>query len=1003
MRGNFRSNFTLFTATAAAFFGMGVGTAQAQQQGTIVGTVTDPGGQPLAAIQVQVVGTQRGAMTNQQGRFSIPGISPGERTVRASRIGLQAQTQTVTVVAGETVEVSFTLREVAVDLDAIVVSGVAGIQERRAQGASVATIDAAGLAETAPVASVANLLQARTTGLSLTGASGTSGTAQRIRIRGGGSINLNNEPLVFIDGIRMDNRQITQMDFAFTGGQAFSRLNDLDPNEIESIEVVKGPAAATLYGADGSAGVIQIFTKRGRAGTPFTQTVTLEYQQLENTWTTPANFGLCSEALTAPDSPNPLCRGQAPGTLISDAPLERYDVWRTGAARTARWSGRGGGENFGYFLTLSGNTEEGVLPNNELERFAGRANFDWIPHETLSIEVGFGLNRNRVQLPDNDNNIYGWLGGGLLGFPTTVGGPADGWYAANRQVDAIGNINQINSSLRSQPTVTVRHSPRTWLDHRLTLGADLNRTEHRKFFPRNDVGWYGTAELNSGDMEQYRDNREEVTLDYQANARHSVTDDLQAVVSAGAQILANRQDVTMAHGVGFVTNAARSVGAAAQTSADQFFVESRSAGFFGQLQLAWRDRLYLTTATRVDWNSAFGDEGNRFISPKVEASWVISEEDFMQGIIGETLSSVRLRGAWGRSGRSPDAEAALTTFEASPFAIAAGQTGSGVVPLKLGNPDLRPERGEEIELGFDVGLLNERVGLDVTWFDKRSTDLLLERPLPPSLGFDDDPWVNVGELQNTGFEVGLDAEFIRQENVGLDFRVSLSTLTQEVLDLGDIEPFGGALRVAPGLQPFARFTHVVREVDIENNRTIVSDTMEFYGNNTPDFEGSFSSTLTLFGNLRLYGQVDWMSGFYIFNNTAQFRERQFGTGERWQRRSEILTDEERLRRFGPFYPESDPGGEPLSQGVVNGEYFERGDFARLRELSLTYTLPGDWADRFGARSASVTLAGRNLALWTDYTGADPEVLQNANAAFTRTDFLTVPPARRWVVRANVTF
>jgi TonB-dependent starch-binding outer membrane protein SusC len=991
---------SLLAAAAAALFAVGVGGAEAQQQGTIVGTVTDPGGQPLAAIQVQVVGTQRGAMTDQQGRFSIPGVSPGERTVRASRIGLQAQTQTVTVVAGETVEVSFTLREVAIDLDAIVVSGVAGIQERRAQGASVATIDAAGLTETAPVATVANLLQARTTGLSLTGGSGTSGTAQRIRIRGGGSINLNNEPLIFIDGIKMDNRNTA---LHFTGGQQFSRLNDLDPNEIESIEVVKGPAAATLYGADGSAGVIQIFTKRGQAGTPFTQTVTLEYQQLENTWTTPANFGVCSEALTAPDSPNPLCRGQAPGTLISDAPLERYDVWRKGDAMTARWSGRGGGENFGYFLTLSGNTEEGVLPNNELERFAGRANFDWIPHETLSIEVGFGLNRNRVQLPDNDNNIYGWLGGALLGFPQNVGFASDGWFAANRQVDAIKNINQINSSLRTQPTVTVRHSPLEWLDHRFTLGADLNRTESRKFFPRNDVGWYGTAELNSGDMEQWRDNREEITLDYQANARHWVTDDLQAVVSAGAQLLANRRDATLANGVGFVTNAARSVGAAAQTSADQFFQESRAAGFFGQVQLAWRDRLYLTTATRVDWNSAFGDEANRFISPKVEASWVISDEDFMQDLIGETLSSLRLRGAWGRSGRSPSPEASLTTFGASPFAFGPGQTGSGVVPVNPGNPDLRPERGEEIELGFDVGLLNERVGLDVTWFDKRSTDLLLERPLPPSLGFSEDPWVNIGELQNTGFEVGLDAEVIRQENVGLDFRVSLSTLTQEVLDLGDIEPFGAATRVAPGLQPFARFTHVIREVDIENNRTLVSDTMEFYGNNTPDFEGSFSSTLTLFGNLRLYGQVDWMSGFYIYNNTDQFRERQFGTGERWQRRFDILTDEERLRRFGPFYRESDPTGDALSSGVVNQEYFERGDFARLREVSLTYTLPGDWSERFGARSTSVTLAGRNLALWTDYNGPDPEVLSSTVASFTRMEFLTVPPPRRWVVRANVTF
>jgi hypothetical protein len=251
-------------------------------------------------------------------------------------------------------------------------------------------------------------------------------------------------------------------------------------------------------------------------------------------------------------------------------------------------------------------------------------------------------------------------------------------------------------------------------------------------------------------------------------------------------------------------------------------------------------------------------------------------------------------------------------------------------------------------------------------------------------------------------ERAIDALLITREELGLDIRLSVSTLDQKVTDLGEVEPFGGATRVMPGLQPFARFSHLIREVDVANNRAIVSDTMEFAGNNTPDFEGSASATLTLFRNFRFYGQVDWMTGFVIYNNTDQFRERQFGTGERWILRDQILTDEERLRRFGPFHTESDPDGDALSSSLVNEEYFERGDFARLRELSLTYTLPEQMSGRFGARAASLTLAARNLALWTGYNGADPEVLQ-ANTNFTRSDFLTVPPARRWVVRANVTF
>lgn len=996
-----RLSMSLAAAAVAAAF-LVASPIGAQPTGTVTGTVTNPDGEPLVGVQVRLVGTQRGAMSGPDGAYRITGVSAGEWTVRASRIGMQAATQTVTVEPGATVEVNFTLRDVAIDLDAIVVTGVAGLQVRRAQGAQVSTINAAELTEVAPITSVSELLQARTAGVSLTQSSGTSGTAQRVRIRGGGSINLSNEPLVFIDGVRMDNRTTA---LHFTGGQVMSRLNDLDPAEIESIEVVKGPAAATLYGADASTGVIQIITKRGRAGTPFTQTASIGYELLQNTWTTPANFGVCGglidpDFITAPDSPNPLCAGQEPGTIISDAPLERNDVWRDGAVMTARWSGRGGGENFGYFVALSGHSEEGVLPNNSMERFSARTNFDWTPHETFSIDVSWGLTRNRIQLPDNDNNIYGWLGGGLLGFPETRGLANDGWFGANRHVEAISSIEFIATTLRTTPTITLNHSPTRWFNHRLTLGVDMNRTESRKFFPRNDQGWYATDAVNSGSMQQRRDNREELTLDYQANATRGLTPDLDLTVSAGSQLIAQRRDVTGANGIGFVTNAARSIGAAAETSGTQFFQEFREAGFYGQLQFAWRDVLYVTGASRWDFNSAFGDVSDSFLSPKAEVSYVISEEEYMADIMSDAFSSLRLRGAWGRTGRSPSPTAALTTFGASPFAIGPGQTGSGVVPVNPGNPDLRPERGEEWEIGFDAGFLNERVGLDLTWFQKTSSDLILSRPLPPSLGFSQNPVVNVGELVNKGLEIGIDAEVLRMRDVGLDLRVSMSTLSQEVTDLGDVEPFGTSIRVDEGLQPFARFTHRVREVDLENGVAIVSDTMEFVGNNTPDFEGSVATTLTLFRNLRFYGQVDWMSGFVIFNSTDQFRERQFGTGERWVRRDEVLTEEERIRRFGPWITETD--GDAVARGNANEEYIEKGDFGRLRELSVTYTLPRDWAAAFRASNASITVGGRNLALWTNYNGPDPEMLQS-NTNFTRTDFLTVPQARRWVFRANVTF
>ena len=990
----------LVAAATAAF--LVAASPAAAQQGVVTGTVTNQANQPQVGVQVRVVGTELGAFTDEEGQYRITGVPAGEQTIRASRIGMAASTQTVTVAAGETVTVNLVVREAAIDLDAIVVTGTAGLREARAQGAQVARINAAELTEVAPITSISELMQARTAGVSITQSSGTSGTAQRIRIRGGGSINLSNEPLIFIDGIRMDNRNTA---LHFTGGQVMSRLNDLDPNEIESIEVVKGPAAATLYGADASAGVIQIITKRGEAGTPFTQTVNVGFERLENLWTTPANFGTCPEVLTGPadprtGEPHPLCSGQEVGAPISDAPLERNNVWRDGNVLTTRWSGRGGGENFGYFVSVSGHDEEGILPNNAIERFSARTNFDWTPHETLSVDVSWGLSRNRIQLPDNDNNIYGWLGGALLGTPINRGTAADGWYAANRQVEAISAINFVATTIRTQPSITVNHSPLSWLSHRITVGVDMNRTQSRKFFPRNDLGWYATDEVNSGSMEQRRQNRDEITFDYQATATRPVTDDLNLTLSTGALLISRTTDMAGANGIGFVTNAATSINAAAEASGVGSFSEFREAGFFGQAQFAWRDVLFVTGATRWDFNSAFGDTSESFVSPKGEVSYVISDEDYMTGIMSDRFSSLRLRAAWGRSARSPGATSALTTFGASPFAISSAETGSGVVPVNPGNPDLRPEKGEEWEFGFDAGFLNERVGVDVTWFDKVSSDLILDRPLAPSLGFSQDPVVNVGALQNQGLEVGIDARILQMQDVDFDLRVSLSTLSQEITDLGDVEPFGSGTQVREGIQPFARHTYRVREIDLENQVAIVSDTMEFVGNNTPDFEGSVAGTLTLFQNLRLYTQVDWQSGFVIFNSTDQFRERQFGTGERWVMRDEVLTEEERIRRFGPWITETD--GDAVARGNANEEYIESGDFTRLREVSLTYTLPSALSTRFGASRASITVGARNLALWTDYSGPDPEAL-SASTNFTRTEFLTVPQARRWVTSVNLTF
>jgi TonB-dependent starch-binding outer membrane protein SusC len=986
----------------------------AQDRGSVTGQVVEEGTQrPLAGVQVSVAGTTLGTITNAQGRFLIPNVPTGTREIRASLIGYGAQTRSANVAAGQPVTVQFTLAQAAVALDELIVTGTAGRQERRAQAAVVANVNAAEVVANAPVTSVSDILQARTTGLSVLGQSGTSGTAQAIRIRGAASLSLSNEPIVFIDGIRADSR--SQQIYG-VGGQQQSRLNDIRPEDIESIEVVKGPAAATLYGADASAGVIQIITKRGRAGAGFTQSLTTEYNSIDANYTPEANWGACSAANVA-DATRTLCFGQPVGTIVSDSPLERYDVYRTGRMRSINWSGRGGGENFGYYLSLGTDEEHGTLPSNTYGRTSGRFNFSFIPSATLRFEAGLGLIRTATQLPDNDNNIYGYLGGALLGSPLTVGTANDGWFGANRQVEAISAIENTNVAVRTTPTFTISYNPTTWLTNRFNIGADMTRGEAQNFFPRNDIGWYGTAALNSGWIGQARQNRDSYTLDYLGNIATAINPSLTADISFGGQFIAVRSDLTNATGIGLTTNAANAINAAATTTGGQSFSESRQIGGFSQVQFGYLDRLYVQVAGRVDQASAFGADAPPFFSPKVGVSYVLSDEPFFQTGSPDIISTLRLRAAWGTTGRSPTT-GAIQTFAASPFALTAGAA-SGVVPSNPGNPDLRAERGTEIEAGFDAGFFNERLGVEVTYFDKTSRDIILARPLAPSLGFGQNPFVNIGEMVNRGVEAAFNARIVELPGFSWESRLGFNTLHNEITDLGGIEPFGTMNRRIEGRQAGAFHVQTIRQVVTDPaqvaqlcrpNQTacaIVSDTLEYHGNFLPTFEGSFSNTMTFARNLRLTGNVDWKSNFMLYNNSAQFRERSFGTAEKWIRRDELLTQEERIRRYGPFVNEViAPGqtrGAAVNASSVNEEYIERGDFVRLRELALTYSLPNTFAQRFGTSSASVTLAGRNLALWTDYQGVDPEISGQPDTDFVRTDFLTVPQSRRWVARVNLQF
>jgi TonB-linked SusC/RagA family outer membrane protein len=962
---------------------------------TVSGRVSEQGtDRPLEGAQVFIEGTMLGAVAGVDGRFRIAGVPAGPQAVSVRRIGYAPQQRAVTVPADGDVEANFVLLRQAISLNQVLVTGTAGRQELRAQGATVASVSVASVADLTPVKSVTDVLAGRIAGVSVTQGSGVSGSSQQIRIRGASSISLSNEPLVYVDGIRIDTKQT-----AVAAGAVINPLNDFDPNEIESIEIVKGPAAATLYGADASAGVIQIITKRGLAGTGFRKTLSLNVAQLQSTFTPYTNFGACRAQDIA--AAGGLCQGRNVGDVVSDQPMLRYDLPKSGQQFSLNGTVRGGGARYGFFSSVGIDREEGMFPNNTYDRMSVRLNYNIQPTDKLRIEVNVPLLRVTGDLPVTAGSSAGWTTGGMAGSPLTVGTPTDGWFGANRTPEAIASILHELNSVRIIPTVNVNWDPSARFRNRLTLGGDLSTVKSNEFFPKNGNGWY-SASQNLGIIREDRRDLQRATLNYLGILDLPLASGWNSTLSFGSEVQADVEDLTFALGNQLTTNSARSVSAAAQVSGGQTVVRDRRIGFYGQWEPNFRERLYLQFGLRADRFAAFGASAPLFYSPSARVSYVLSDEPFFSV---DWINSLRLRAAFGTTGRAPTAGASLQTYSAAPYLTAPNTVASGIVPLNPGNPNLQAERGQEIEMGVDVSLLNERIGLELTFFDKSTTNLLLRVPQPPSMGFQENAYQNIGEVLNRGVELTARTKLIAREQISWGVDLSASTLRNEIVDLGGVAAFssvrfGPVNSVREGQQVGAFYTNRIRGFDAAGF-AIVSDSLEFVGNLLPTFEGNVASTLTLFRNLRLYTQFDTKRNFYIYNATAAYRERNFGIAENWVRRAEVLTKEERLSRFGPYRTES---GVSIGSGTVLDPYLEKADFVRLNEVSLIYQIPMGFVNRFmRARSASVALSARNVAIWSDYSGFNPDVQNELDALAGRADFFTLPPSRRFGLRLDLTF
>lgn len=966
----------------------------AAQTGTVTGRVTDAGtGVAVRAVQIAVSGTSIAAATDVEGRYRLAGVPTTARELTAKRIGYRPVTSALTLDASGNATINFTLTESATTLEATVITGAVGDTRKRAIGNSVTTVSATDAVANSAVANITEVLQAKTPGLTLMPGSGTVGTAANYRLRGAGSLYAGNQPTIYVDGVRITQRSQGQYDLF---GQTSTGLDAFNPADIESIEVIKGPAAATLYGAEAAAGVIQIITKKGRTGNVKWDA---RYENGRSEWDEnlrPTNYAIATAARLADTVTWPGFKGKALNDIISFRPMSDGRALRTGGLTKYTVSAAGGADRYNFYVSGAANQEDGVYFNNFSTLNSLRGNFSFVPTNKLTFTTSVGLSHTRLRMPLNDNVAAGLIISSYLAIPgRTYAFPAGPEYSTI--TPELANIydNQTFAD-RYFVSSTVDYKPAEWFTHRVRLGLDVNVGRAQLYYapdPRAPYQARFSLDLDNskGFLAEGRPNTQNVTLNYDATASHSFSPTISSSASFGAQFLSDVYRRTDAIGTDLGSVGVKSISAAAVTTGRQSDTAQKSFGLYAQGQVGWRDRLFATAAMRMDNNSAFGSKLNRVFYPKLSGSWVVSEEPFFKV---SAVDQLRLRAAWGQAGNAPGPFDAVRSYSSSVVTYPTG-TSSALRYTSVGNPDLKPERGTEIEVGFESSLLDELFRIDFTYYNKKTKDALMPVAIAPSTGFTGNQLVNLGTIANSGVELVLTATPIRRRSVTLDATMSVATNSNELVSFGDdrapiiFGSYAPSQRYQVGT-PLGAFW--AQQVQRNADGTIVKvagrpvlDTASVYmGPSVPTREISFSPSIKLYDRLRLRTLLDYKSGHYQFNVKDWRRDRALVSWETVD--PQANADEVLVRSFA-------------SQTYL---HIQPADFLKLRDVSMSYDLPVARLKRFLDR-ATLTAAGHNLKIWTKYGGADPEVNFNGVSTFNRNDSWTVPMTRRYSASLAVSF
>ncbi|HPN36937.1 MAG TPA: TonB-dependent receptor [Melioribacteraceae bacterium] len=873
-----------------------------EAKGSIKGKVIDSkNNDELIGANIFISAIDLGASTNLYGEYRIDNIPSGNYTITVSYVGYKETKRDIIIEPNKMLTLNIDLQPTTLMLSELIVTGQGSAIERKKLTANVESIKSEDI-KYVPIESVDQLLQGRVPGLNSFNSSGMPGTSGRVSTRGVKSTVTSTTPVIYIDGVRVDNNDAFRLRLD-TGGAESSALADLVVGEIDRVEVIKGGAASTLYGSEASNGVIQIFTKKGVPGIPkWSFNFTSGFDEAEKKF------------------------------MSSD--FAKNNLFQSGYYQSYKAAVTGGSSAFTYNLSTQMFQNNGVIKEdqNNNKNYNLNTGFRVVLTPEMNLEISASYTKNKFNRIFN-NNTSG------SPFSDFESGTYDIGYTDGER-DSLLKIMltpKINDDVdRFRIAVNFDYSPYKFWTNKFTVGTDYRKNEERIFVSKGIGDFFGTE---NGWLERADREYQTITISYTGTLILPKLYNIEQTLNFGLQGFRVDDREEYAKGEGFSIPGTEDFDNASVISALESSRQLFNGGFFLSDQISVYDKLFFDLGFRLDGNSTFGDAIGMQFYPKAGVAYLVSQEPFFPDILRVAISSLKLRGAWGLTGNFPTPFTRDRSYGAQAFL---GSTGITFNPGgNPGNDELKPEKTSSIDVGFDLGLFNDRVSLEVNYFNQLTRDALFLVPKDPASGFNTQ-LTNVGKIENKGIELSLFAQIIQEENISLDTKISYSTLENKVISLGGSSPFS-----------LASFTFLPRRVEegypvgvFQVNVPTGDGTYktELVGNPLPTNFGSFSLNLTLFKNLTISALTEFAFGHQFVNLKNVLR---------------YFNGTEDTQTIVP---------DGYSFQTASNVWLEDADWIKLREIALIYRIPENIF-----KGVTLNASVRNVAVFGVDTNADPEL------------------------------